>query len=405
MRSSPPWMFPWAVTLLLPLACVSPAPGPGTTRDGGVIDAGSEGWTWLPVQGSRCARGSTAGIGLKRSGLDEDLFIFLQGGGACWNQGTCVPSVMRFGPICYYDTACLYSGAGGQQPSAVHVNEHDPYPADGGGHFPREVALLDSVRALDRTVPDNPFRDATFVFVPYCTGDLHAGDAERTYPYKVGYLEPVQSQKLHFAGASNMDAYLRELKARFPGAKRIWLTGSSAGGYGATFNLPRVRDAFPDAEVHLLADSAPFVQPVHWEDWREAWNLQLPAGCEDCDAGMPQVAKHLAQRFPDSRQGLLAYDSDQVLRWFFFAGTGPEAALNPPVGPYQAEFAALLAERAAHANADAFVLPGTAHVMWQGYGTALADGGTAPPFDSADGGTNLREWIHAWATGEGFGGP
>src|SRR5690606_13544143 len=119
------------------------------------------------------------------SDASDDVFIYLQGGGACWNQGTCVPSLLRFGPICHYgENICLYDGPGGTQPTSTYVTDRDPFPADGGGRFPSELDLVTRVRAFDRGDEENPFRDATFVFVPYCTGDLHTGDAVRTYKYK-----------------------------------------------------------------------------------------------------------------------------------------------------------------------------------------------------------------------------
>src|SRR5690606_25802000 len=78
---------------------VDPDPDAGETpTDAGEVPV-ANGWSWLPVEGSRCARGATAGIGIKRGTSAEDLFIYLQGGGACWNRGTCAPSHLQFGPI------------------------------------------------------------------------------------------------------------------------------------------------------------------------------------------------------------------------------------------------------------------------------------------------------------------
>lgn len=34
---------------------------------------------------------------------------------------------------------------------------------------------------FDLSNPENPFRDFTAMFVPYCTGDVHVGDATRRY--------------------------------------------------------------------------------------------------------------------------------------------------------------------------------------------------------------------------------
>ncbi len=400
--------------LTIVLACValagcgaSPPSSPGPLDAGSSDAGGTPGpvltpgeWTWLPVEGSKCASGSTAGIGVNPSTASGDLLIFMQGGGACWNQGTCVPSLLQFGPICYYgQNICLYDDAGGTKPTASHVTHPDPVPADGGGVFPSELKLISSIRAFDREDAANPFREATFVYVPYCTGDLHSGDAERTFKYRHELIGPDRSYTFHFAGAANMERYLERLAAMRPQAKRVWLTGASAGGYGATFNFERVQRAFPNAEVALLADSSPFVNPVHWEKWRDTWNMQLPEDCADCADGLPEIIGHLAKRWPERRIGLLAFEEDKVISWFFFGGTGPDAALNPPTGTYKQKLGSLLDLYDANPNLASCVLPGGEHVMWGGYGTKKADGSYSAPRASPDGSTDLKKWIDAWATG------
>lgn len=381
------------------LADAGDAPDAGDDAGSAVVDSG---WTWLPVEGSKCASGSTAGIGVNLSDTSDDLLIYVQGGGACWNQGTCVPSLLRYGPICYYNpNFCLYDGPGGVKPMSSHVTHPDPFPADGTGVFPSELALIASVRAFDRDDEDNPFKDATFVYVPYCTGDLHTGDAVRTYPYKYDAFGAEQEYTFHFAGATNMELYLDQLVSTHAGAEHVWLTGSSAGGYGATFNFERVKQHFPSAEVSLLGDSSPFVDTtVHWQEWRDEWNMQLPADCADCDEGFSQVMTHVIEHNPDERIGLLAFDSDAVIRFFFYGGTGPEAALSPPSAAYTSELAELEALYDANANAQYFVLPSDEHVMWGGYGTRKADGSFTEPRLGADGETSLKAWIDAWASGD-----
>ncbi|MCC6332982.1 MAG: hypothetical protein IT380_03220 [Myxococcales bacterium] len=378
----------------------------GAASDAGTFDAGPPiiapvgVWTWIPVPGSECASGAMAGIGINRASADDDLFIFLQGGGACWNQGTCVPSLLQFGPVCDYGTACLWNVPGGQQPTSVFVTHPDPFPADGGGAFPSELRAIASSSALDRSRPDNPFRAATFVFVPYCTGDLHGGRAEKTYQYKYGLFDPVSTYRVRFSGAKNMDAYLARLRATLPNARRVWLTGSSAGGYGATLNYERVAAAFPQAEVHLLADSAPFVPSVHWPEWRDTWGLEFPAGCADCDAGLPGWPPYLAAAHPQRRLGLLSYDRDQVIAWFFYAPPGAGNVLNPPFSTFTNNLLTLEGVYDGTQNAKYFVVPGEAHVLWGDYGQVLSDGGVAASRRSRDGGTTVKAFIDGWALGD-----
>ncbi|MBK7862384.1 MAG: hypothetical protein IPJ65_28000 [Archangiaceae bacterium] len=382
--------------------------GGTATAGGGASTAGGSGgggasasaWQWQAVAGSQCGSGSTAGFAVN-PGTSTDLFLFLQGGGACWNQGTCRPSLLRFGPICYYGAnVCLYDGAGGTQPTASHVAERDPFPTDGGGALPGELAQMNAVKALDRAAPDNPFRAATFVYVPYCTGDLHSGNAQRSYAYQDVAFGPTGTFTMHFAGAANMDLYLARLKARYPNVTRIWLTGLSAGAFGATFNFDRVARAFPGAEVHLLADSGPFIDFPRYPAWRDEWSMQFPTGCTTCsDGGFPAVVEHLSTAYPNRRVALLSNDQDAVIRYFMFGGDGPDQALNPPLGGFTTGLAALESRYDAHPNARYFVVPGAGHVLWGEYGTRQADGGYTAPRQSRDGGTDLKRFIDGWATG------
>ena len=86
------------------------------------------------------------------------------------------------------------------------------------------------------------FADASYVFVPYCTGDLHAGSAMAVYQ-----VDGQPTVTYHF-GARNLDLYLERLSGSFPRVDHAWLVGESAGGFGTLFNQDvrgkRVRGAY-----------------------------------------------------------------------------------------------------------------------------------------------------------------
>ena len=69
-------------------------------------------------------------------------------------------------------------------------------------------------------------------------------------------------------------------------------------------------------------------------------------------------------------------------------GAAYAAALNP-----------LLVKYDSHPNTRYFVVPGMEHVLIGGYGIVGADGGVSAPRKSRDGGTDLKGWVDAWATG------
>ena len=60
--------------------------------DGGAGD----GWAWVPVDGTRCGNGSTAGFGIRARPGSRAVMMFLMGGGACWDGPTCFgPALLR----------------------------------------------------------------------------------------------------------------------------------------------------------------------------------------------------------------------------------------------------------------------------------------------------------------------
>jgi hypothetical protein len=128
-------------------------------------------WSWIEVPGARCGNGSPTGMGVNLRPGATRVLLFLQGGGACAD-----------GPTCW------------TTPTAANI-------AKGFGAVDLPAAVTSSFvfARADRT---NPFRDANFVFVPYCTGDLHSGDGVATYD-----VNGVPTPTYHY-GAHNLDAIL-----------------------------------------------------------------------------------------------------------------------------------------------------------------------------------------------------
>lgn len=331
----------------------TPQPRPDASADTGAdtppdapADAPVGAWTWRDVPGMVCGDGEPTGVGVNPSDRSDDVVIFLQGGGACWDVNSCF--ILR-----------------------SSINIESGYTA---AMFANEATR--SAPPFDRADPANPFKDATFIFVPYCTGDLHSGDNVKEY------AAFNQTRAVHHKGAANIDALLRELGPTLADKKRVWLTGVSAGGYGAQLNYHRFAAALPGAEVHALADCSPMVTP--WAgrlgEMSGAWRLQTPPGCEACATSFPAVIDHLATTYPQRRFALLTYDADNVISLYF----------NYPLdGTFGRALNSLLRDQYdPHPNARYFARPGTEHVMLGGFKTLRA----------ADG-TPLRDWIAAWATG------
>lgn len=277
-------------------------------------------WTWFDVPGTQCMDGKTAGFAASINPDSPNLMIYLEGGGACFND------------------ACDFS--------TINV----PYfpPPDG---------------IFNRDNDGNPVRDWSMVYVPYCTGDIHGGDADTELGGAVR----------HFHGYSNITRFLELWTATFPGRRRVLLTGISAGGFGAGLNFPQVADAFAHAgapEMSLIDDSGPpfgndVIPRCLQENFRAVWGLDRTvlaacgADCTDPDDFATGIITHVAARYPDARMGVFSNSQDTVIRTFMGFGWGNGQHDNcggvPLIVPADAYGDGLLALRARlHERAGTF---------------------------------------------------
>ena len=264
------------------------------------ITAPAESWTWIPFPDSHCGDGSTVGIGINLTSASDRVLIYLQEGGACWDYSTCY----------LFQTATNFTG----------YSELD---------FEADVADTTYLALphgfFDRTEPTNPFKDYSWVFVPYCTGDTHAGN-------NVTQLTFLGSKKTAwFVGYANMGAYLYRLSATFPAPGRIVLAGSSAGGFGAVVNWWQTAEAFPGVRVDMVDDSGAIMPNdvlsssamSEQQTQRTVWNLaaSTPPGCSSCATAFDAIYDFDATAFPGSRGALLSYQQDSVLPAFYNIST------------------------------------------------------------------------------------
>jgi hypothetical protein len=296
-------------------------------------------WTWVDLPGTACSDGSPTGVAVNR-GEGPDLLLFFDGGGACWETLTCfVAGTASPGP---------YARAEFEQQSA---------------EIPGTI--------LDRALPGNPFARHTLVFVPYCTGDVHAGDAIRSYPGA--------PRRWHHKGRVNVERVLDFLREGFPSPPRVVVSGASAGGFGALFSYDEVRERWPAARGYLVDDSGPppagfDLEPALRTAWTLAWNLDetLPAACAGCADDFSAILPFLAARYPDDRLALLSTTQDAVMRGFF--------VLSAPA------FERMVLRLARDVvlplpNARTFLVPGSAHAL------------LAAPASYSAGGVPLLEWL------------
>lgn len=279
----------WILGLALSSTLLACGGGSGGARgDGG--GGGEAGWVYHEIAGAACGNGSAWGVATNLRPGATDVVVFLAGGGACWDA-----------------ESCFALGA------AVHIDE------DVG-----EATVVAEAEALEpflfsRQTGTGPFAEASFVYVPYCTGDLHAG--RRVADYDV----LGQTRSVHHVGAENLDALLARWDDLLPQPERLWLSGASAGGFGAALNWWRFRQRFPQASaVHVIDDSGPpiDVPAARFADWVGAWDLEQPADCADCADGFSRLLPHYAQALPSGdRFAYLGFANDSVIALYYGDGT------------------------------------------------------------------------------------
>ena len=277
-------------------------------------------WTWVDVPGSACANGRPTGFGINPHANARDVLIFLQGGGACWDGLSC------WGPV-----------------------STSFYVSTGYGRLEFVTDVARTAMLFMRREAQNPFRDFNLVYVPYCTGDVHAGNRVATYDF-------FGRRATHHMGARNISLLLPRVVATFPDARRVFLAGDSAGGFGSAFNLARVQEAFPWLRVDVVDDSGPPVQPAgdRWATWARTWGVEIPPECPSCASSIDAFVDHYRTRYSRNRFAVLSVERDAIISTFM--GLAP--------GDFRARVLGL-ADRADRSwpAARYFVAPGLLHVM------------------------------------------
>jgi hypothetical protein len=325
----------------------APPRGAPIARTEGTAIAGADGWTWIPFADAFCTDALPTGYGSSSTGLAvswgppgaTDLVLFLQGGGACWDFLTCggVPALGRT------------ANAGPFGPAEFASNVHAAYP----NSWIRRENLPPALA------------DATVVFVPYCTGDVHSGNEVTTYA--VPGAAPITWRHV---GRANLEAFLRRLGPTFERPGKVVVSGSSAGGFGSLTSYTLVRSYWPDAKGYLIDDSGPplagnAIPPATREAWYANWNLgaSLDGFCPACRTDLSQGLREILARFPGDRVALVSHLQDLTIRQFFGTISLAPLGFTPmPAGTFEAELRRLGDEVVAPApNARYFFAAGDRH--------------------------------------------
>lgn len=333
-----------------------------------------------------------------KQGDSDKLLIFFNGGGACWNDATCIKSLV-IGERSAYN------------PTVHQANA----PMGAGGVF-------------DDSNDRNPFKDWSKVFIPYCTGDIHIGSKTVIYPDTDGVLtgSPGALVPVKHHGFDNAMAVVDWVKKRFSrresSLKKLVVSGSSAGGYGATLNFPIIQDTFPGTNAVLMSDASMAVVTQGFLDTVFVaggnWNLEntlykrvfgeAALGSYDAYTFNDVLLDRLTKAYPKDRfaQDTKAFDVVQVsfLKIMRMTDAGSNDPLEWGLNPADPSDAALFGEwnfrmetslnnlSASTRNYQHYIGPGYIHTLMT---DAFATPEEPHPFygDSAQG-VYFSEWVN-----------
>lgn len=244
-------------------------------------------WTWFPFEDSVCRDGSSAGFSMRLGTDPSKVMMFFEGGGACFEAMNCAAN-------------------------PKNVPDHARFPG-GGGIFHQEDER-------------NPYSDWTWVYFPYCSGDVFVGNTSNV---AIKHLDGVQQ----FLGDANMRLFLDRLVPTIgpETVDELSVVGISAGGIAAVVNTKRLAREFPNAHVTVLDDGGPplktdVVSSCMQSWWHELWELEKSV-LADCGAGCKEegdllfpVTEDLLASNEKLHFGLFSFRHDAVVRLLFSFG-------------------------------------------------------------------------------------
>ncbi len=165
-------------------------------------------WYDVPVEGALSSDGSEW-HGIFRKGTENKVVVYFFGGGVSITPET---------------------SEGGKQFYATSMLAQD-FVAQGG---------------IGSSADNNPFKDWSFIVIPYATGDFHAG---------TGIYEGEKT--VYHTGYNNYSAFVEQIKPYVGEPDTLLVTGFSAGGFATALLADDVIDRFPSAgNVTVCVDSS-----------------------------------------------------------------------------------------------------------------------------------------------------
>jgi hypothetical protein len=237
-------------------------------------------------------------------GKKEDLMVYFQGGGACW------------------DKASTYAGL-----CTTTASPNAP------------------VGIFDRTNDENPFKDYTIVHILYCSGDTHVGNVTRSYNY---FGKDVQQ-----AGATNSRTTLNwihnQVKKGYLGNgagafDNLVVMGCSAGSVGTQLWADAIISEFdatnkavvPDSYIGVFPEGSlgPLVRDMGFCTTELMDSEEIKTSCEAGVMTIPEWTLAHMSKYPQTVSWSYIQSKVDVVQQSFYVAIGlttpnTKAAITP----------------------------------------------------------------------------
>ena len=315
-------------------------------------------WYRITPAGTKSSDGSEW-HGLIRLGTENKVVVYFFGGGASING---------------------YTSERGKEFFATTASVQD-FVASGG---------------IGSSAEENPFRDWTFLVLPYASGDFHSGTGE--YHYTDGGKEKI----VYHNGYNNYSAFMDAAKPYVGEPDTLLVTGFSAGGFATSLLADDVIDRFPSAEnITVCVDSSLLLYDGWHETAVDLW--QSPEEISDrltTDNIVLDSLTALYEKRGDSVKILFdcSYRDDTLMQYQSFIDTGKMDKTKALGDQFQADLSKMVAGLQEN-------IPGVGIYIWN-YGEDPETHNTqhtiisSNVFDKLEDGVSVADWIYAAVNGD-----
>lgn len=289
-----------------------------------------------PQTGAVCGNGSPYKFFVNRVPSTRNTLIYMEGGGACWDYGSCTGAE---------------GVRGARNPNGIpddYMSLLNP-GASLVSPFVTRISPFDAVKTQAWNI----------VYVPYCTGDIYSGDKVAVYPDPSGQATPLI---WHHNGLRNVRAMTSWMKDNLQRPTQLLSAGCSAGGAGSLTNYHYLRRDVAPTRSFLINDSGPIFNtprngnPQQYPSVplatliRDRWGMDAPNGpLATLAGGLPQLDldqlgtlyNALSSKYANDRLGHTHFWQDQNFSAYSYERFYPEIQNAPD----QATKEALITQR------------------------------------------------------------